>query len=326
MGYNVFVTREIPKAGLDIVHANCDPVEINPDDRVLTRKELLDGVRGRDGVLCLLTDRIDDEVFEAAGSQCKVFANYAVGFNNVDLPAATKRGIPITNTPGVLTAATADHTWALLLAAARRISESDLHMRTGEWIGWGPMQFLGGDVTGRTLGIVGAGRIGAAVAKRAAGFDMKILYHDQHHNEALESELGAKQVSLDDLLSESDFVSLHVDLNDTTRHLIGAKELDRMKPTAYVINTSRGPVVDEAALVTALQANAIAGAGLDVYEDEPATKPGLLECRNTVLVPHIASATHWTRSQMAILAATNLVAALKGETLPNLVNPEALKK
>lgn len=324
MGLNVFVTREIPQAGLDIVRSHCAPVEMNPHDRVLTRAELLAGIKGRDGVLCLLTDRIDDEVYDAAGPQCKIFANYAVGYNNVDVPAATQRGVLISNTPGVLTDATADHTWTLLLATARRISESDAYMRTGAWDGWGPMQFLGGDVTGRTLGIVGAGRIGSAVAQRSAGFNMKLLYFDQRRNEALENDLGARQVSMEELLKESDFVSLHVDLNETTRHLIGAKELGLMKSTAFLINTSRGPVIDEAALVEALTSDQIAGAGLDVYEDEPKVKPGLLACKNSVLVPHIASATHWTRSQMAILAATNLVAALKGETPPNLVNPEAL--
>jgi lactate dehydrogenase-like 2-hydroxyacid dehydrogenase len=322
MGFNVFVTREIPQAGLDIVYANCDPVEMNPDDQVLSREALLAGVRGRDGVLCLLTDRIDDEVFAAAGPQCKVFANYAVGFNNVDLDAATKHGKLVTNTPGVLTDATADHTWTLLMATARRISEADAYMRTGAWGGWGPMQFLGGDVTGRTLGIIGAGRIGTAVAQRSAGFDMKVLYHDQRRNEELERKLGAMQVSKEELLAESDFVSLHVDLNESTRHLISTAELKRMKPTAYLINTSRGPVIDETALVQALQENQIAGAGLDVFEDEPKAKDGLFACKNTVLVPHIASATHWTRSQMAILAANNLVAALKGEKPPNLVNPD----
>ncbi len=324
MGFNVFVTREIPKAGLEIVRKHCDPADMNPDDRVLTRAELLAGVRGRDGVLCLLTDRIDDEVYEAAGSQCKIFANYAVGYNNVDVPAATRRGILITNTPGVLTEATADHTWALLLSSARRVSEADAHMRTGEWQGWGPMQFLGGDVTGRTLGIIGAGRVGEAVARRSLGFKMNVLYHDRRRNEAIETELKARQVEMAELLAESDFVSIHVDLNETTHHLIGANELARMKPTAFLLNTSRGPVVDEEALVRALQNRQIAGAGLDVYEDEPKAKPGLLACKNAVLVPHIASATHWTRSQMAILAATNLTAALKGERPPNLVNPEAL--
>ncbi|MBM4086523.1 MAG: D-glycerate dehydrogenase, partial [Planctomycetes bacterium] len=276
------------------------------------------------GVLCLLTDTIDAEVLDAAKG-AKIFANYAVGFNNIDVKAATERGILITNTPGVLTDATADMAWALLFSAARRIVEGDKYTRAGKFKGWSPMLFLGGDITGKTLGIVGAGRIGAAMARRSVGFKMKVLYCDPTRNEELERELGAKQVDMPTLLKESDFVSVHVLLTPATRHLIGEKELGMMKPTGYLINTSRGPVVDEAALVKALEEKKIAGAGLDVYEDEPKLKPGLAKLPNAVIPPHIASATIWTRGKMAEMAATNLVAALKGERPPNLVNPEVLK-
>lgn len=322
----VAVTRRIPDPGLPIVRSAASEVRLNEEDRVLTRPELLEIVRGCDGVLCLLTDNVDAEIMEAAGPSCRVFANYAVGFNNIDVAEATRRGILVTNTPGVLTDATADLAWALIFACARRVVPADAYMRSGRFQGWGPMMFLGGDITGKTLGIVGAGRIGSAVARRSRGFGMEVLYHDIAANPELEAELGARRVPLDVLLAESDFVSVHVNLTEETRHLIGARELSMMKPTAYLVNTSRGPVVDEAALVAALQARTIAGAGLDVYEDEPAMKPGLADCENAVLLPHIASATNWTRSRMAEMAATNLVAALRGEVPPNLVNPEALSR
>jgi len=322
---NVYVTRRIPQPGLDIVTENCKNVEINPDDRVLTREELLEKVAGRDGIISLLTDTIDAEAMDAAKG-CKVFANYAVGFNNIDVPAATERGLVITNTPGVLTDATADMAWALLFSTARRVVEADKFTRAGKFKGWAPMMYLGGDITGRTLGIVGAGRIGAAMAKRSVGFKMRVLYADPYRNEELEQELGAKQVDLDTLLKESDFVSVHTLLNEETTHLIGERELGLMKSSAYLINTSRGPVIDEKALVKALQESEIAGAGLDVFEDEPELAPGLAELDNAVIPPHIASATIETRTKMATMAATNLVAVLKGETPPNCVNPEVLGK
>lgn len=324
MPFNVYVTRAIPEAGLQILREHCGPFEMNPHDRVLSRKELLAAVRGRDGVLCLLTDTIDEGVLAAAGPQCRVFANMAVGFNNVDVPAATRGGILITNTPGVLTESTADLTWALMLAVARRIVESDKYFRTGRWPGWGPMQFLGHDVHGATLGIVGAGRIGTAVARRAAGFDMKLLYCDPRPNGMLDA-LRGRRVPLEELLQQSDFVSLHVALGANTHHLIGPRELALMKPTAYLVNTTRGPVVDESALVEALRAGRIAGAGLDVYEHEPTPAPGLIELDNVVCIPHLGSATHATRAKMATMAATNLVTALRGEAPPNLVNPDALQ-
>ncbi len=316
---NVYVTRCIPQAGLDLLHEFCDHVTVNPDDRVLTREALLAAVHGRDGVLCLLTDRIDDEVLAAAGSSCKVFANYAVGYNNIDTQAAHRRNIRITNTPGVLTDATADMAWALLFSAARRVVESDQYLRSGQWQGWGPMQFLGFDVTGKTLGIIGAGRIGTCFALKSTGFNMPVLYTSRQTNQALESKLNAHRVSMDELLTESDFVSVHVALNDETTHLIDAAALNRMKSTAVLINTSRGPVVDERALVEALRTGIIGAAGLDVFEKEPALTPGLADLPNVVICPHIASATVTARTRMAVMAATNLIAVLKGEEPDNVV-------
>ncbi len=319
MNWNVYVTRLIPQPGIDLLKKHCKTVDINPDDRVLTRAELLRNVKGRDAVLCLLTDRIDDEVFAAAGPQCRIFANYAVGFNNVDVEAAKRRKVRVSNTPGVLTDATADMAWALLFAASRRIVESDKFMRTGRWAGWGPMQFLGQDITGRTLGVIGVGRIGANFALKSAGFRMKVLYSDMASSLELESKLGARKVPLDELLRESDFISVHVPLMPETTHLISRKQFEMMKPTAVLINTSRGPVVDEKALVEALRAGRIAAAGLDVYEEEPKAAPGLLELDNVVACPHTASATIETRTKMALMAAENLIAALEGREPPNAV-------
>lgn len=317
---NVYVTRLIPEEGLDLLRASCD-VEINPHDRPLTRDELLKAVRGRDGVVCLLTDKIDAEVMDAAKG-AKGFANCAVGYDNLDLAAAAERRLPLSNTPGVLTLATAEMAWALLFSAARRIVESDKVMRSGEWSGWGPLQFIGGDVSGRTLGVVGAGRIGAAMALMSKGFGMEVLYCDGSQNAALEKELGARRVPFEELLRRSDFVSLHVPLNPATRHLLNARTLALMKPTAYLINTSRGPVVNEAELADALRRGVIAGAGLDVYEFEPAMAPGLAELPNVVTAPHTASATRSSRSGMSLKAAKNLLAMLAGEVPPDCLNPE----
>ena len=322
--WNVYVTRRIPEAGLDLLRDAGIDFDMNPHDRVLTRDELLEGVRGRDAVLCLLTDTIDAEALDAAHG-ARVFANYAVGFNNVDVAAATERGILVTNTPGVLTDTTADMAWALIFAAGRRIVEADRFTRAGRFEGWGPMLFLGQDITGATLGIVGPGRIGTAVAQRAKGFGMRVLISGPNPSEEILGIADA-EVSLDELLRESDFVSIHVPLVEETHHLIGERELGLMKSTAYLINTSRGPVVDEKALVTALRDGVIAGAGLDVFEDEPALAPGLADLENVVIAPHIASATNATRSKMATMAAENLLAGLRGETPPNLVNPDALAK
>jgi len=319
LGFRVFVTRRIPEAGLELLRRECSDLHISPHDRAATREELLRGVAGRDGVLCHLTDRVDDEVLAAAGPACRAFANYAVGYNNIDVAAAARRGIWVTNTPGVLTETTADLAWALLMSVARRIVESDRFFRSGRWDGWGPMQFLGHDIHGATLGVIGAGRIGQAVARRATGFGMRILYCGRRDVPEMQ-QLGAVRVELDALLAASDFVSLHVPLTDATRHLIGRRELGLMKPTAYLINTARGPVVDEVALVEALRDKRIAGAGLDVYEEEPMPTAGLIELPNVVCVCHIGSATEATRSKMAEMAAMNLLAAMRGEVPPHAVN------
>ena len=324
MAFNVFVTRMIPEAGLEVLRQECDQVEVNPQDRPLAKPELIGAVRDRDGVLCLLTDTIDKDVLEAANAS-RVFSNYAVGFDNIDVAEATKRGIIVTNTPGVLTDATAELAWALLFSIARRTAEADRFTRRGKFRGWSPTLLLGSDITGKTLGIVGAGRIGTAMAMKSAGFGMKVLYTDPRPNPLLEQKLGARRVELHELLQASDFVSLHVTLTPETRHLIGKEELNRMKPAAYLINTSRGAAVDEQALVEALKAGELKGAGLDVYENEPELTPGLEALENVVLLPHLGSATEGTRSRMAVMAAGNLVAALQGKVPPHCINPEALR-
>lgn len=326
-GWNVYVTRRLPEPGMSMLAAHCR-LEVNPHDRPLTRAELLEAVRGREGLVTLLTETIDAEVMEAAGPQLRVISNYAVGFNNIDVKEATRRRILVCNTPGVLTETTADLAWALIMAVARRVVEADAFMRSGKFAamgGWSPTLFLGTDVYGKTLGIVGFGRIGEAVARRARGFDMRVLYHDvRRRTPDEERRLGVEYRDLEGLLRESDFVSLHVDLNDTTRHLINERTLSLMKPTAYLINTSRGPVVDEAALVKALKERRIAGAGLDVFEHEPHMAPGLAELPNVVVLPHIASASTETRARMAEMAASNLIAALSGRRPAHVVNPEVL--
>lgn len=324
MQYNVYVTRRIPQAGLDILQKACGGYEMNPHDRGLTKAELMSAVKGRNGLLAMLNDGIDEAVMEAAGPSLKVIANYAVGFNNIDIPAATKRGILVTNTPGVLTNATADLAWSLLFSVARRIVESDRYFRTGKWDGWGPMQYLGQDVFGATLGVIGAGRIGTAFALRSTGFQMRVLYCHTRSNPELDA-IGARRVELDELLRESDFISLHVPLTPATKYMIGSRELSRMKPTACLINTARGPVIDETALVAALKEKRIAGAGLDVYEEEPRPAPGLTELDNVVCIPHLGSGTLSTRSRMSEMAANNLLTALSGQRPPNLVNPDALR-
>jgi len=294
---NVYVTRLIPQEGIDLLKAGCD-VEINPHDRPLTREELLEKVKGRDGILCLLADKIDAEVFEAAKGT-KGFANYAIGYDNIDVREATKRGILISNTPGVLTDATAEMAWVLLFTVSRRVIESDKFMRSGQWKGWGPLQFIGDDVTGATLGIAGAGRIGTAMAMKSRGFDMKILYSDAVRNEKLEKELQAERVELDTLLQAADFVSVHVPLLPETKHLFGMRKFRLMKKTAFLINTSRGPVINEAELVESLKSGEIAGVGLDVYENEPLMTEGLKDLENVVVTPHTASATKSSRGGMA---------------------------
>jgi glyoxylate reductase len=321
----IFITQLIPQSGLDLLHRVYPDYRINSEERVLTRAELLENVKGATALLSLLTDKIDGEVLDAAGPQLKIIANMAVGYDNVDLKAATHRKIMVTNTPGVLTDATADHAWALLFAIARRVPESENYLRAGKFKGWGPLLFLGGDVTGGTLGIIGAGRIGYAMAMKSRGFNMKVLYANRSPKPQLESDIGARKVSIEELLHESDFVSLHIALTPETRHIICADSLRLMKKTAYLINTGRGPLVDEAALAEALKNNIIAGAALDVFEHEPAVHPELLKLGNVVLTPHTASATITSRSKMARMAAENLIAALAGTKPPNLVNTEIWK-
>ncbi|HUU84309.1 MAG TPA: D-glycerate dehydrogenase [Phycisphaerae bacterium] len=311
MGYNVFVFVPIPQAGIDLLKPHCTTLDVGPGDRPPTKAELIEGVGGRDGVLCTIGERVDADVLQAAGPQCRVFACYGAGTDHIDLPAARRLGIAVTNTPGVLTDATADLAWALLLAAARRVVEGHRFALTGEWTGWSPMQMHGLPIADTTLGIVGAGRIGTAVGLRSTGFRMNVRYVDDHDNPKLDA-IGARRVDLNTCLAESDFVSLHTPLTDDTRHLISKTELQQMKPTAVLINTSRGPVVDEQALVAALKNGTIAAAGLDVYEREPAIPPELAQLDNVVCLPHLGSATGPTRSRMAKMAASDLLAVLSG--------------
>jgi glyoxylate reductase len=322
--FKVLVTRRIPDSGLKILIETCD-LDIFEGEAPISRDVLLKRIKGKDGLLCLLSDRIDKEIVAAGGRSLKVISNYAVGYNNIDVEEATKSGVLVTNTPGVLTDATADLTWALLLACARRIPKSDSLVRDGRFVGWSPTLLLGREVYGKTLGIIGMGEIGAAVARRAKGFGMKTIYHNRKRNPEAEKELGAMYVSVDDLLRNSDYVSLHVSLNPETRHLIGEKEFAMMKPTAILLNASRGEVIDEKALIKALKEGRIDSAGLDVYEKEPRLSPGLAELDNVVLTPHTGSATYESRDKMAVMAAENLVAGLRGERPPNLVNVSVWK-
>lgn len=317
--WNVYVTRMIPLEVIDLLRQEC-AVEVNPDNRPLSRDELLAKVAGRDAVLTQATDIVDDAVLAAAGPQCKIFANYAVGYNNFNLEAASRRGIMLTNTPDVVTDATVEMTWALLFAAARRVPEADRFIRAGKFKGLDPMLMLGRELNGKTLGVIGAGRIGRSFAQKAPVFAMKVIYNDVEPNKLFESETGASYVDQDTLLKTADFISLHVPLLPATRHLIGERALKLMKRTAILINASRGPVVDEAALVAALQAGEIWGAGLDVYENEPTLAPGLAALENVVLMPHVGTATIETRMNMGRVAAANILATLRGETPPNLLN------
>jgi len=317
----VFVTRMIPNKGLDLIRETCR-VDIWEAELPPSREALIEHLRGVDGVLCLLTDRIDGEVMDAAGGTLKVISNHAVGFDNVDIAAATARGIPVGNTPGILTESTADFAFLLMMAAGRRLIEADHYVRAGGWKTWGPSLLLGADFEGATLGLVGYGRIGRAMARRAAGFDMRVIYYDPGTPET--ADANATSVgNLDALLEQADFVSLHVPLNDATHHLINAEALSMMKPTAVLVNTSRGAVVDMDALYTALNARGIFAAALDVTEPEPLPRDHpLFELDNIIITPHIASASKSTREKMASMAAHNLIAGLRGERLPNCVNPE----
>lgn len=321
----VFVTQNIPQAGLDLLMKECE-VFVNTEDRVLSKGEIMERLKGMDGMLCLLTDEIDGEIMDAEPN-LKVISNYAVGFNNINVDEATKRGIPVTNTPGVLTETTADFAWTLLMGIARRLVEADKFTRAGKFKGWRPRLLLGSDIYGKTIGIVGMGRIGQAMARRAKGFNMNILYYDEYRPDAkLEKELGITYVPFDELLQKSDYVSIHVPLMESTHHFIGERELKLMKKSAYLINSARGPIVDEKALVKALKEKEIAGAGLDVFEDEPELAPGLAELDNVVIAPHIASATVETRSKMATMAAEGCLSVLKGEKPVNLVNEDVWEK
>jgi glyoxylate reductase len=317
MPEKVLVTREIPDAGRRLLRDfDVSVVSESPPER----GELLEAVRGAAGILPTVTEKMDAEVMDAAGDGLKVIANMAVGYDNVDLDAAGERNVVVTNTPEVLNETTADTAFMLLLAAARRLGEAERLLRSGGWDAWGPMQLTGPDVWGKKLGVVGFGRIGQAVARRARGFDMEVLYHDQYRIESAEKESGVRYVELDELLRTCDFISVHTPLTDETHHLIGATELGRMKSEAVLINTSRGPVVDEAALADALAEGRIFAAGLDVYEKEPEVHPKLLELENAVLAPHIGSASVETRDRMAVLAAENIVAVLSGEEPKTPVN------
>lgn len=316
MPEKILVTREIPAAGTNLLKGY-DVAVLG--EGVPEREALLEAASGASAILSTVTEAVDAELLDAAGDALKVVANMAVGYDNVDVDAATERGVAVTNTPGVLDETTADTAFMLLLAAARRLGEAERLLRSGGWDAWGPMQLTGPDVYGKKLGIVGFGRIGQAVARRAKGFGMQVFYDARSRKEEAERELDARRMGLEELLRGCDFVSVHTPLTGETRHLIGAAELDLMKPEAVLINTSRGPVVDEEALAEALAERRIFAAGLDVYEEEPKVNPKLLELENVVLAPHIGSASIETRSAMAELAAKNLVAVLRGEEPPNAV-------
>jgi glyoxylate reductase len=320
----VYITRPLPAPGTESLAAAGLVVDQQAEDRPATRAELLEHVVDADALLCMLTERIDGEVL-ALAPRLKVVANFAVGFDNVDVPAATAAGVVVTNTPDVLTEATADLAWTLILAAARRAGEAERLVRADRWQAWGPTQLLGQPIWGRTLGIVGLGKIGRAVARRARGFAMDVRYHNRRPDPHAEAELGAVYASLDELLETADIVSLHAPLNDESRHLVDAAALARMKPTAVLVNTARGALVDECALVDALRARTIAAAGLDVFEHEPSLAPGLRELDNVVLLPHIGSATTEARGGMADLCCRNVLAVLRGDAPLTPLNPEVLR-
>lgn len=318
----VFLTRRIPPAVIERLSTHTE-LRFHAEDRVATAAEIAAGVRGCDALLCNITDKIDAAILDAGAPTLRVVANFGVGFNNIDVAAATVRKIPVTNTPGVLTDATADIAFALLLAAARRLGEGERLVRAQRWTGWEPMQMLGADVTGATLGLLGFGRIGRAMAKRARAFDLKLVYWNRTRlAREEEAEGGVTYLSKEDVLAQSDFISLHVAYTPETHHLINEVALARMKPTAILINTARGPVIDEAALVRALQQGKIGGAGLDVFEREPQLEPGLHALDNAVIIPHLGSATIGTRTKMGMIAVDNLLAVCSGQRPPNCVNPQ----
>ena len=322
---SILISRLLPEEALALARSRA-AVDVHEADKPLERSELVARLRGRQGLVCLITDTIDVQLLDACPG-LKVVSNVAVGFNNIDVAAATQRGVVVTNTPDVLTETTADFAWTLLMATARRVVEADRYVREGKFTQWEFMLLLGGDIHGKTLGIVGFGRIGRAMARRALGFNMRVLYQDAvAADAATEKELRATRVDTATLLRESDFVTLHTPLLPETQHLINAQSLRTMKKTAYLVNASRGPVVDEAALAHALKEGRIAGAGIDVFEREPEVHPALIGLPNVVLAPHIASASSDTRVKMAMLAVDNCLAVLEGRTPPTPVNPEVLAK
>jgi glyoxylate reductase len=322
--YKVFISRKIPETGLDVLRQKCE-VEIYPGDQAIPRRLLLEKVKNVDGLLCLLSEKVDRELF-AHAPKLRVVSNCAVGYDNIDVEYATRIGVIVSNTPGVLTDATADLSWTLLLAAARRLVEGDHIMRRKKFRGWAPLFLLGQDIKGKTLGILGAGRIGTAVVERSVGWQMPVLYFDRRPNPYLEKAFTARKVELPELVQQSDFISIHLPLTTETYHLINEKVLSQMKKSAIIVNTSRGAIIDENALVKALENQQIAGAGLDVFENEPTMADGLERLPNAVVVPHIGSATIHTRGEMARIAAKNLLDVLEGDPSQFVVNPEVLTK
>lgn len=330
MTWQVLVARDIPEEGIAILREAGFEVDVNEEDRPLSREELIRRVKGKDALLSLLTDQVDDELL-SSNPDLKIVANYAVGYDNIDVPAATRHGVVVTNTPDVLTEAVAEHALALMMAAARRIVEADAFTRSGRFKIWGPKLFLGQSIAGKTLGIIGLGRIGKAVARKAvSGLGMKVIYSHPRTDEEFDRECDARRVELQTLLSEADVVSLHVPFTDQTLHLIGEKELLAMKPSAILINTARGPIVEEVALVEVLHQRKIFAAALDVFECEPAiscdseAEIQLKDLDNVILTPHIASATTATRARMARMAAQSIVELAQGKTPENILNREAL--
>jgi glyoxylate reductase len=320
----ILVTKPVFPEAIEFLRTQAS-VDLNTDDRTLTKRELIERLDGVQGAVTLAVDTIDTEVLEAVPT-LRIVSNVAVGLNNIDVAAATRQGILVTNTPGVVTESTADFAWALLMAAARRVAEADRFVREGQWKVWKLQMLLGHDVYGKTLGIIGLGSIGKAMARRAKGFGMSIQYCGSGRTIPVTESEGARAVSLETLLSTSDFISVHVPLLPATTHLLNDQAFALMKPSCIFVNSSRGPVVDEKALVRALQSGKIAGAGLDVFEREPEVEPELLKLENVVLAPHIGSASRETRLTMCLMAAENVLAGLKGERPPNLVNPEALDR
>lgn len=323
-GYmEVFITRKIPEVGLNKIKERYD-TEVNPDPRQLKKEEIIEGVKGKDGLLSFLTNDIDEEIMDA-GDQLKVISNYAVGYDNIDVEAATERGIAVTNTPGVLTESTAEMAWALIFAVMRNVAKGDKYVREGKFEGWDPALMIGNEVQGKTIGIIGMGNIGSCVARKAKAFDMEILYYNRSRKEEIEKEIGAEYVKLKTLLSSSHIVSVHVPLTDETNKMISWDDLDEMKEESYLINTARGEIVNEEALIEALRHDKIAGAAIDVYADEPyGANSDYFDLDNVVLTPHLGSATTEARNGMSEMAADNLIAVLQGKEPKYIVNPEVL--